>query len=198
MKNPKGERSCRKSEVMPPAQNVNRTTSKPTKTNSHNNTKDDYPLKDIMKKMMKMDNKYIDLLNKYEAQVKVNEDLKLEIQIIKSKLEIQIIKAKLEISEIWLYKNEVDVLVINGYSAAHACQDMRAGGVAIYIKQSIKFIEQNNVGGVNQYNMVGVNLQVNDVKIIAFYRPAAFSVKEFPQILEEILQQEKKTLIIGD
>ncbi|KAG5873438.1 hypothetical protein JTB14_003428 [Gonioctena quinquepunctata] len=39
-----------------------------------------------MKKLMEMDNKYTDLLNKYEEQVKVNEVLKSEILIIKSQL----------------------------------------------------------------------------------------------------------------
>ncbi|KAG5893431.1 hypothetical protein JTB14_017871 [Gonioctena quinquepunctata] len=72
---------------MTPVQNVNKIPSKTTKTNSNDtNTKQEYTLNDIMKKLMEMDNKYTDLLNKYEEQVKVNEVLKSEILIIKWQL----------------------------------------------------------------------------------------------------------------
>lgn len=91
MKNPKGEKynceSCKKNEVMTTVQNVNKIPSKPPKINSNDtNSKQEYTLNDIMEKLMDMDNKYTDLLNKYEEQIKVNEILKAEILTIKSQL----------------------------------------------------------------------------------------------------------------
>lgn len=49
-------------------------------------TPKDYTINDIMRKLMEMDNKYTDLLRKYEDQVKINDVLKAEMLEIKSQL----------------------------------------------------------------------------------------------------------------
>lgn len=59
------------------------------KSKTTTQTKDNYTMADIMAKLTEMDEKYSKLMNRYEEQLRVNSDLKKELQCIKKQLNNQ-------------------------------------------------------------------------------------------------------------
>lgn len=102
------------------------------------------------------------------------------------------------LNETWLYINEVEYFNIEGYSAIHSCRSGRGGGAAIYIKNTL-----NYKCILNEYkngcNWVGVEIQNYNIKIETVYRPPQSDLQLFLHDLDNLLQMNKKNLIIiGD
>lgn len=98
------------------------------------------------------------------------------------------------LSETWAHNNTFQLCNISGYSACHSLRsDREGGGVAVYVKNSIKFqsldININN----NVIECIGVKLtSCNKVtNILGIYRPPAGNTVEFVNELEYILDFHK-------
>lgn len=57
------------------------------------------------------------------------------------------------ITETWLYKNETEYMNIENYNAIFKCrEDSRGGGLAIYIKQNLKYLQRNKYAKLCGFN----------------------------------------------
>ena len=78
----------------------------------------------------------------------------------------------------WLYPNEKHIYNLNGFAAVHSCRDSRGGGVAIYIRKSIKFRKIEKNASDKHYNWVCLLIGNNNLKLSAIYRPQHMKTKK--------------------
>lgn len=103
------------------------------------------------------------------------------------------------LTETWLYNTEIPLYTMDGYTAMHSCRNSRGGGVAIYIKNTIRYQELNSSDPEKPYNWIC--LSINDKKLIlsVIYRPPSFPAHEFLNEFEFILKKYPNNhIVIGD
>ena len=103
------------------------------------------------------------------------------------------------VTETWLEESETFLFQINDFSAVHSCRAGRGGGVAIYVRKSIKFREIEKSSKGEPINWICISLGVHNLKISVIYKPPSLNNCHFLPFLESVLlKHSKKHLIIGD
>ncbi|KAJ8915923.1 hypothetical protein NQ315_015538 [Exocentrus adspersus] len=105
----------------------------------------------------------------------------------------------LVLAETWLDEKEAFLFNLSNYKAVHSCRTTRGGGVSIYIKEGIKYVEleKSNVNDVINWVCVGIGEQ--KLKVSAIYKPPLYKNDDFLPRLESILTKyPRKHLMIGD
>lgn len=105
----------------------------------------------------------------------------------------------LVVSETWLEKNETYSFELENYSSVHSCRVGRGGGVAIYVRKTIKFREVDQSNDNDIVNWICIALGEQNAKLSVVYKPPSHNNKDFFPYLESILLKHPKShLIIGD
>ena len=102
------------------------------------------------------------------------------------------------LNEIWQIK-EFEEVTIKGYKLTNILQrEQRGGGVAIYVKENIKFVNLKTIYKEGVIEMTGI--KVGNVNIYSLYRPPAGNKTTFIDELTNLLdsQGNKKIIIGGD
>ena len=82
-------------------------------------------------------------------------------------------------------KCEIEYFHINGYEGVHTCRsDRRGGGVAIYIKEALKFSKRESFSFEEKdlFECVSVNVHLNDrktVNVMCMYRTPKTNIDIF-------------------
>lgn len=110
------------------------------------------------------------------------------------------------LSEIWINSNEVQFYEINNYTLKSKCNDeYRAGGVAIYVSNSIDIVDTSNVQIITA-DVLQIEIKILNqfFHIFAIYRTHYYTKEYFVNELENYfainnnLKHLKNVLFIGD
>lgn len=103
------------------------------------------------------------------------------------------------LTETWLDDRETFLFDLENYIAMHSCRVGRGGGVAIYVKKTIKFHEIEKSDPNDTISWICVSLGERNLKISALYRPPSYNGEEFLTYLESILVSHPKNhFMFGD
>lgn len=101
------------------------------------------------------------------------------------------------LTETWLKNCETKYYDITGYEGVHNCRATKGGGVAIYIKQGFKF-EILDITNIERCNIVGIKIANINFRIFCLYRSPKNNVNTYLYHLNQILENHKNIVIIGD
>lgn len=80
------------------------------------------------------------------------------------------------VTETWLEENETFLFQINDFSTVHLCRAGRGGGVAIYVRKTIKFREIEKSRKNEPINWICISLGMHNLKISVIYKPPSPSL----------------------
>lgn len=106
------------------------------------------------------------------------------------------------LGETWIKAGNTSLYNINGFNSIFSCRDASSGGLAVYIRDSIKFNILENVSH-DGFHHISVELQLNDGKCVihGVYRPPSFDFNMFYDHIESWLNSingNHPCLIFGD
>lgn len=139
----------------------------------------------------------------------INKEIKIlymNIRNIHNKIDIVISelskdKDVIVFTESWLHNNETAFFNIPNFSAIHSCRPLHkdGGGVVIYIRNEFDFSIINTYDNL-PFNTIHIKIENTSPKLnlIATYNPHKKHTNIFTEYLEEIIQNLKNCIIIGD
>lgn len=119
------------------------------------------------------------------------EDIEIVLHSFKNKPDI------LVVTEVWLYEDEIKYYQITGYNAEISSRSTRGGGVAVYMRQELKYSIKLNKE-LNRCNYLMINMVSANIQLLAVYRPPSVKHSVFLNDLENIIREiNDDTLLIG-
>lgn len=101
------------------------------------------------------------------------------------------------LTETWLYEDEAAQIHFEQYSTITACRQTRGGGVAIILRQNIRYeyVKEDNTMNNNMLLLNLIDLKFN---LGAVYKQPSSCSKNFIESFEQFFANNKRYLIIGD
>ena len=104
-------------------------------------------------------------------------------------------------TETWLENNDLDDFMLKGYKFYRVSRtNKRGGGVAIYVKESIKHnqVKELSKSIDNVLDFVAVEIELNNAKkinVCTLYRPPNTDIEQFNNEINEILKSFKRKTV---
>lgn len=164
-----------------------------------NNSKNEFKIGQVSAKVNNMQHKLkicdknltIILLNIRSLRNKLIE-LELYIENLDLKPHIIII------TESWLKEEEIPFFNLKGFQSIGNCrQNVRGGGIIIFIKDDIKFNILKNVQ-FSKSHLIMLKLSDLNMKVAGYYRSPSTKFDEFIEILENTLDKTDNLTCFGD
>lgn len=97
--------------------------------------------------------------------------------------------------------NENNIFNINGFNSLFLNRDGRGGGIALYVRESLTYLQSNIKTISFESIQIDINTKSNNYSLICIYRPPKNNVKEFIIELDKLINNIKNKqdiIIIGD